>query len=132
MTTEQSYGGKESPAILSEGMAKNEESVTSELDNRQNIPLKSLVFGDPSTTTGKHTITVFSAFGSILRNPVEVNRLRQDIRSWFTAYVPQWEDGNSECSLTESLNNYALLDHFLSALINEGIHQIQKGGQNNE
>jgi hypothetical protein len=133
MTTGQNYVGGDSHATATEQTAQNEAQLTPAPDQRQDNALKILYFGDPATTEGKHTVTIHSAFGSMLRNPQEINRLRQDVRTWFTTYIPRWEESYSESDLEESINHYELLDHFLSALINEGINNlIEKGGQKDE
>lgn len=129
MTTGQNYVGKESHATSVE-QTVNTGSQTAQQEFL--TPEKSLTFGNPATTAGKHTITVLSAFGGILRDPQQINLIRQDLRSWFMAYVPTWENSYSECTLTESINNYELLDHFLSSLIHEGVGLMEEGGKTDE
>lgn len=67
------------------------------------------------------TLRLASNFGILMRSPWLVNTLRQDLRTWFMAYVPTWEDSYSPITLEESAEHYQMLDDFLSALISEQI-----------
>lgn len=79
---------------------------------------------------GENTVLINSNFGDSMTNPSAMNQLRQDLRAWFMAYLPNWEHSPSNPnSLEESIEHYELIDEFISGLIAKG---IQKGGVNYE
>lgn len=81
----------------------------------------------PDTPT--HLIQVPDHFGDAMLDPETMNKLRRDLRSWFMAYVPVWEESYSPNNLEASTASYEMLDEFLSGLVSEGIKQLE--GRNN-
>ncbi|GAB3949516.1 hypothetical protein GCM10028805_25880 [Spirosoma harenae] len=125
MTTEQSYAGRGNNANPNPRTAKTTAKSFSPADNRY----APICFNeqDPSI------ISFRCEFGDLMQDPKAINRIRQDIRAWFTAYLPSWEQSTTNPNTCEeSAQNFNALDNFLGFVIDAGIDRMVKEGQSHE
>ncbi|MVM36236.1 hypothetical protein GO755_39870 [Spirosoma sp. HMF4905] len=118
MSTGQKYSGKGDSTTQSTQTAQNEAKLAATTKKRS----KSGITFDKEDN---ETVTIPMAFGGRMQDPVQINRLRQDIRAWFTAYIPVWESSFNPNDLEKSIEHFEVLDEFLSALVEEGITQME-------
>ena len=124
MSTDQRYDGKENHAnncdltgIPNPQSAENSPNSTSSPDDRPSISFSGVTF------LNSQTIRVGDEFGDALTNPIAINRLQQDMRAWFMAYLPHWESSFAQSDLEQSIFHYQTLDRFLSSLVEAGIER---------
>lgn len=64
-------------------------------------------------------------------NPATINNIRQDLRAWFMTCLPVWDNVYTTNSMADSVENYNVLDSFLSELLLRA-SATEKGGVINE
>ena len=124
MNSEQSYAGKGSSATSNPETAQKQGKTTKPADNWANATSATVNF------VGENTIRLNNEFGSLMKDPIALNYVRQDLRAWFMAYIPVWESSYTPSTLENSVHHFEAIDQFLCELIEAGINR-HIGGQDN-
>lgn len=74
------------------------------------------------------SLLLSGAFSDQIKKPEQMQKIREALRSWFMAWIPNWESRPGP-ALAESIRLYESLDEFLSDLVLVCCEHQQSNGQ---